>query len=96
MTETVTIDTPSGPRTGTGCTLWHEELDQAIDAYDPGGASTWQSVCVDDGANACALHTPSQYDFTETGGDRSRGGADYNAPIVEWLRARLLEAPPAE
>lgn len=89
------LDGDGSAITDTGCNIQHGLFDQAIERYNPGGASRVHKVCVNDprrrrdASVRCDLHSPSQHDYTETGGDIDRGGEDYNRVIFDWVLDRL-------
>ena len=83
--------------TGEGSWLVNQALAKAIDRYNPGGASQWRRVCVDNPNlpdSKCDRHSPSRFDVATFGGDSSRNGEDYNRVVLDWVTARLDDPLP--
>ena len=80
----------------------HHGLTAAIEEHNPGGASVSHKVCVDRPVNLskdpdfkeCALHGITKFSVSIVGGDRDRGGEDFNQRIYNWVLARLEEPVP--
>ena len=82
---------------GEASWLMNMPLSEAIDQYNPGGASRWRRLCVDNPElddSDCDRHSPTRFSAAEFGGDRSRQGEDYNQVIMAWVGERLGEAVP--
>ena len=83
--------------TGEGSWLMNQALTKAIDRHNPGGASRWRRVCVDNPDlpdSKCDRHSPSRFDVATFGGDNSRDGEDYNRVMLDWVTARLDDPLP--
>ena len=83
--------------TGEGSWLVNQALAKAIDRYNPGGASQWRRLCVDNPKlpdSKCDRHSPSRFDAATFGGDNSRNGEDYNRVVLDWVTARLDDPLP--
>ena len=83
--------------TGEGSWLVNQALAKAIDRYNPGGASQWRRVCVDNPNlpdSKCDRHSPSRFDVATFGGDSSRNGEDYNRVVLDWVTTRLDDPLP--
>lgn len=88
--------------TGSGAQLTNQRLTEAVAAASPEyrAVSRVHEVCV--GRNTkeplpCSVHIPTIFavdDPEGSGGDRYRGGEDYNAVIMDWVRARLQDPLP--
>jgi len=93
--EEMTLRNQKGEElTGEASWLQNQALAKAIDDHNPGGASQWRRVCVDDPAlpdSKCDRHSPTRFDVAKFGGDHSRQGEDYNQVILDWVTDRLAD-----
>lgn len=98
--DILTVTSEAGETiTGTGAWIMHHLLSWAIDRFNPGNASIWRRLCVDDpvwGPSLCDRHSPTIYAYDsslEHSGDLDRNGEDYNEVIYDWIKDRLTGNP---
>lgn len=82
------IDENGEEVTGEGQWLMHHLADEAIEEFNPEGASVSKAICVDDPGrdrSNCDMHTPTNNDALTI------EGHDYNKEIYEWVKERLSD-----
>lgn len=95
--DQVTITDPAGNSyRGSGMQLAYLRVNEALRASPLMAVSRIHEVCVgrDPQRGECFVHIPTIRASSQVGGDRYRGGEDYNAVIVAWVRERLGDPRP--